>query len=119
VKNDSRMGFVVLLIVIIFAVFSFVVLFRSSATGNFVDATVPKKYIFNEPEIRDSRLLYCPPGLVPYQMNANLEAHMSAGRKCIPSPYVDEFPHLKEYYCCGDVFAQRYIDELPSHPELS
>ncbi len=115
-KNEARIGFVVLLIVIVFAVFAFVVLYRSSYTGDFVDATVAKQYVFNDVTIRDSRLLYCPKGLVPYEMNANLEAHMNAGRNCVPSPYVNEFPRLTTYYCCSDVFTERYIENRPRNP---
>lgn len=115
-KNESRIGFVVLMIVLFFAVFAFIVLYRSTATGDFVNPAVPKQYIFRDTEVKDSRLLYCPKGLVPYEMNANLEAHMNAGRKCVPSPYVEEFPRLTTYYCCQDVFEERYIENLPRHP---
>lgn len=116
VKNEARIGFVVLLILIVFAVFAVVVLYRSTSTGDFVDPTIPKKYIFNDVEVKDSRLLYCPEGLFPEMGGVHLEAQMNAGRNCVPSPYVDEYPHLKEYYCCSPVFTERYIEGRPRNP---
>ena len=116
VKNEARIGFVVLLIIIVFAVFSVVVLYRSSYTGGFVEPSVPKKYIYVTPEVRDSRLLYCPEGLFPEMGGVHLEAQMNAGRNCIPSPYVNEYPRLTTYYCCSPVFTERYIENRPRNP---
>ncbi len=109
-------GVIVLFIVLFIAVFGAVLLYRTANTGQYVNPNVAKEYIFKKPAIRDTRLLYCPDGLAPYMKNANLEAHMNAGRYCIPSPYVNEYPYLKEYYCCASVFKERYIDELPRDP---
>lgn len=115
-KKDKNLGLIVLLIVLIIAIFGFVLLYRTSTTGNFVDANIAKQYIFEKPTIRDTRLLYCPDGLYPEMIGKGLETSMNAGRKCIPSPYTAEYPHLVEYYCCEPVFKERYIDELPRHP---
>jgi hypothetical protein len=115
--KTQKIGLIVLLVVIVFSIVSVVILFRSSSTGRYVDATSAKIYIFNEPRIRDTRHLYCPKGTFFTTMTGmSLEAQMNAGRKCTPSPYVAEFPHLTEYYCCGPVFKERYIDELPRDP---
>lgn len=115
VKN-TRIGFVVLLIILVFAAFSLVVLYRSSSTGRFVDSAVPKKYIYKTPEVRDTRLLYCPEGLFPEMGGVHLEAQMMAGRNCVPSPYVTEYPRLTTYYCCSPVFTERYIEGRPRDP---
>ncbi|MBW2968864.1 hypothetical protein KY314_01975 [Candidatus Woesearchaeota archaeon] len=115
-SSSGNIGVIVLFIVLFIAVFGSVLLYRTASTGRFVDATVAKQYVFNEPKIRDTRLLYCPDGLAPFMKNANLEAHINAGRYCIPSPYANTYPYLKEYYCCAPVFKERYIDELPRDP---
>jgi len=111
-----NIGFVVLLIVVFMAVFGLIILYRSVATGNYVDPYNPKVYVENDVKIRDERLLYCPEGLYPEMIGKGLEAQMNAGRYCVPSPYADDFPYLKEYYCCAPVFKERYVDELPRDP---
>jgi hypothetical protein len=115
-QNAKNIGLIVLFIVLFIAAFGVMLLYRTATTGNYVDPFNAKEYIFEKPRIRDTRLLYCPDGLYPEMMNKGLEAAMNAGRKCTPSPYVAEYPYLKEYYCCEPVFKQRYIDELPRHP---
>lgn len=115
-QSDKNIGVIVLLIVLVIAIFGAVMLYRMSATGRFVDPFNPKQYIDEAPEIEDTRLLYCPEGLYPETVGRGLEAQMNSGRKCVPSPYADQFPYLKQYYCCAPVFKERYIDELPRHP---
>lgn len=115
-QTAKNIGLIVLFIVLFIAVFGAVLLYRTATTGNFVDPFQPKKYMFGDVRIRDTRLLYCPSGLYPEMGGKSLEAKINSGRKCIPSPYVTEYPYLKEYYCCEPVFKDRYIDELPRHP---
>jgi hypothetical protein len=105
-----------ILVVLLIAIFSFIILYRTSTTGDFVNPYDAKQYIFVKPTIRDTRLLYCPDGLFPEMVGKNLEAIMNSGRKCIPSPYTAEYPYLDEYYCCEPVFSDRYVEELPRHP---
>jgi len=114
--NTAKIGLVVLLIVVFIAVFGVVILYRSVSTGNYVYPYASKLYVFDDVRIRDERLLYCPEGLYPEMIGKELEAQMNAGRYCVPCPYADEYPYLKEYYCCAPVFKERYIDELPRDP---
>ncbi|MBD3361557.1 hypothetical protein GF358_02065 [Candidatus Woesearchaeota archaeon] len=114
--KDRTIGLVVLLIVIFIAVFGFVLLYRTTTTGRYVNPHVPKQYVFGDVEIRDERLLYCPEGLYPEMKSKSLAAQINSGRKCVPSPYTEEFPYLDDYYCCAPVFNDRYIEELPRHP---
>lgn len=115
-ETAKKIGVIVLFIVLFIAIFGAILLYRTATTGNFVDPYNAKEYIFEKPRIRDTRHLYCPDGLYPDMVGRGLDAAMTAGRKCTPSPYVEDYPHLKEYYCCESVFKERYIDELPRHP---
>lgn len=118
-KNEPsarNVGLITVFVVLVIAIFGSFFMYRTATTGNFVDPFNPKQYIFEPPQIKDSRLLYCPEGLYPEMIGKGLEAQINSGRKCIPSPYSDEYPYLKEYYCCAPVFSERYIEGLPRHP---